>query len=183
MFVFHLSKETISIMADTIKEVIGSGEREIAILYSDNNHNDDLAEWKEEDFNSYASEINKLAELAGLALVERDDVISINVLSNVLVREQVEAPAPDFVLCQRCVCTGCMINKLQFKLMTGFENIPPVSFCRRSFIEYGAARHFVSITNLLIQLEDIGYKEFLELIAMACGNVSLDLVGGEKYGL
>jgi hypothetical protein len=183
MFTFCLNTMNIDFLYSSMKDNISKGENEFSIVYSDNNNKDDILSWNEQHFESYKNELLKITQLIKEEY-EKDNILYINVLTELITTEEVKLN-PDtkekFLFCKHCPCTNCNVNPEFFKQSTNVEFIPPVYYCKRSFVEYEVGINLIKSLQLNIKLEEINCKDYLELIFKAYGN---DLgIGVDKFGL
>lgn len=180
---FNLHRGNINSLVDLVKEQLADNEREIQILYgNDEDGADDIMDWEDKDFDAYAASLCQVTTLL-IAEFKKDDPVHFNVITNLLLNEKptIIGDAEKFLLCKQCVCGACIPDEFLFKSVTNVKFIPPVKFCRRSFIEYNVARKFMEIITPTIDVPEIDYKEYLGLMFRMYGN---DLgIGAEYFGI
>lgn len=164
MFHYQLNRNNITYLYKKLKEVIDNGEKEIFIIYE----NDDILEWNEPNFLLYKDELSKVIPL----LFKDEDLVYLNVISDLLIaiNDVKEDYKKDFLFCKTCPCMACKVNTDLFHSATNDSYIPPINYCKRSFIEYEASREFIKLINLEINLEDVNIKEYFSLLFKAYGN-------------
>lgn len=153
---FEIKTEEITKLHDLVYASVISGERDFDITIID------IECMTDQDFNNYEIELNKLTEMIiGLHGLKRYE-IAVNVLTDPIMGVSREVD-PKFVICVDCPCVQCAQDEVLFKERTGFENIPPEFYCRKSFLELSFARK-IGRSIFALELDDFDHKDWRECI-------------------
>lgn len=184
MLYFNLHKGNIDTLLDFVKKSVADGEDELQILYgTDDTGEDDIMQWEDENFEAYKNVLSKVSDFL-IEEIGKEHVIHFNVLTNLILNQEPivvgDNPA-EFLFCKHCVCTACIPDQFLFKNVTNMHFIPPVKFCRRSFVEYEVGRSFMAKVVPSVEMIDMDYKEFLKIIFRMYGN---ELgIGEDNFGI
>lgn len=128
----------------------------------------DIENAGEEFWTEYARTLNVIADLIIMLYERKKWNSAVNILTDPFLAPH-DAPA-SFVMCVDCPCKQCEPNPALFEAFTGFENIPPQFYCRKSFIELQASR---KIAQRIFgkDTSDIDEKDWGELCILRAGGM------------
>lgn len=153
-----LTPDTTTGLSDRVYAMVLNGTDNIDLSFTE------LENMDENFFKAYEVELSKLSnmiiDLHGLKKLE----ISINVLTDPIMGVDTEVE-DQYIICKKCPCLQCIQDPDLFRHTTGFPNIPPEFYCKKSFLELSFSREIAS-TLFGIQSENFNHKDWRECIIL-----------------
>jgi hypothetical protein len=95
--------------------------------------------------------------------------IALNILTDPIVKIK-DNYSEDLIMCNACPCIQCNINRELFLKYSGFDNIPPLFYCKKSFLELKYANKIAKeIFNM--ELSDIDENDWKDLMIMKANEI------------
>ena len=158
----HLSVSEVSSLEDVVRAQLLNRVLDINIFV------DDIENAKEDFWIEYERALVSLADLVILLHKRKRWNAAVNVLTDPFLALY-NVPT-SFVMCTKCPCQQCMPNPELFERFTGFENIPPQFYCRKSFLELKASRK-IAEEVFGKEVSDIDEKDWMEFCIMKSGGM------------